>query len=198
MASILTQLVQQKSASQIQSYSSESYRWLLKKINELRNTKAIPVGVSREEARKVNRFLLGQLYCFYYDPKMKDDLPYYDKFPLVLVLERYPDGFLGLNLHYLPIKYRIAFLDKLLDYASFNQEDEIKRIRITYDILNASRKFREFKPCLKRYLTSHIKSKMLAIQPKEWEVAIFLPMHQFKGAKPKEVWQESVDQIRNS
>jgi hypothetical protein len=198
MASKLTTLTQQKTAAQLQSMTRESYKWLLKKIAELRNPSSIPAGIKRENWRNANRLILGGLYCFYYDPKTKDDLPYYDRFPLVLVLERYNDGFLGLNLHYLPVKYRIAFLDKLMGYASYNDEDEVKRMRVTYDILNASRRFREFRPCIKRYLTTHIKSRILTIQPGEWDVAVMLPMHLFKKAKPQQVWQESVKEIRNS
>ena len=198
MASKLTTLTQQKTAAQLQSMTQESYKWLLKKIAELRNPSSIPAGIKRENWRNANHLILGGLYCYYYDPKTKDDLPYYDRFPLVLILERYNDGFLGLNLHYLPVKYRIAFLDKLMGYASYDDNDEVRRMRVTYDILNASRRFREFKPCIKRYLTTHIKSRILTIQPGEWDVAVMLPMHQFKGAKPQQVWQESVNDIRNS
>jgi hypothetical protein len=92
----------------------------------------------------------------------------------------------------------VAFLDKLMDYAILNDENEPKRIRITYDILNASKRFKAFRPCIKRYLNSHIKSKMITIQPDEWEVAVFLPTQLFKGAKPAEVWKESIQEIRNS
>ena len=198
MASKLTTLAQQKSAAQIQSMSRESYNWLLQKIAQLRNPASLAQGIKSEDNRIVKRLLKGCLYFFYYDPKLKADLPYYDRFPLVLVLERYPDGFLGLNLHYLPLKYRVAFLDKLLDYAVWNENDDPQRVRITYDILNASKRFRSFKPCIKRYLTQHVKSKILAVQSNEWEVATFLPVHQFKGAKPEQIWKESVQEIRNN
>ena len=197
MASKLTQITQQKSASDLQAMSRESHRWLLTKINELRNVSQIPRGIAGEDFRKERRFQLGKLYHFYYDPKGKEDLPYYDRFPLVLALEKYPDGFLGLNLHYLPVKYRVAFLDKLLDYAILDADNDPRRIKITYDILQASKRFKEFRPCIKRYLHGHIKSKILTIQPKEWEVAVFLPTHLFKGAKPADVWKESVDEIKH-
>ena len=198
MASKLTSITQQKNAAQLQMLSRDSYQWFLTKIKELRNPSSIPRGIATETFRQNKRFILGGLYHFYYDPKGKDDLPYYDRFPLVLALEKYGDGFLGLNLHYLPIKYRVAFLDKLLDYAVWNDENEIKRLRVTYDILQASRRFKEFKPCIKRYLHGHIKSKILTVQPEEWETAVFLPTHLFKGAKPTEVWQESVNEIRKN
>ena len=197
MASKLTDLAQQKTAMQLQSMSKEAYTWLLEKIKEIRSPSSIPVGINREAAiRKMTRVVKGKLFCFYYDPKGKADLPYYDRFPLVLVLEKYNDGFLGLNLHYLPIKYRVAFLDKLLQYARLDDENNIDRLRVTYDILNSSRRFREFKPCIKQYLYSHCRSKILTIEPHEWDVAIFLPMQLFKGAKPQQVWQESVQEIK--
>jgi hypothetical protein len=195
MASKLTQITQQKTAAQIQAMTKQSTQWLLSKVAEIRNPSYIARGIKAETERETNRFILGGLYCFYYDPKTKDDLPYWDKFPLVLVLEKYNDGFLGLNLHYLPIRHRAAFLDKLMDFA-VTRDDDIMRMKVTYDILVSSKRYREFKPCIKRYLFTHMKSKILKIQPNEWEVAVFLPMHQFKGAKPQKVWQESLDQIK--
>ena len=41
----------------------------------------------------------GRLNMFTYNPKHKKTLPYYDTFPLVLPIEKYPDGFLGINFH---------------------------------------------------------------------------------------------------
>jgi hypothetical protein len=192
----LTLISAERSAAQLDFLSKESYKWLLQKIADIRNPSRIASEVNREGFRKVSRFILGRLYCFYYDPKTKEDLPYYDRFPLVLILDRDKEGFTGLNLHYLPIRYRVAFLNKLISYAMYNDEDEIKRLRVTYEILSSSKRFREFRPCFKRYLYGHVKSKILAIQPNEWEVAVFLPMQQFKKAKPQKVWQESINEIR--
>jgi hypothetical protein len=172
--------------------------WFTKKITELKNPVSMVKGIAREKSRYVRSFIKGRLYFFLYDPKTKDELPYYDRFPLVLVLEKYDDGFLGLNLHYLPVKYRILFLRKLMQFAVLDDQDEIKRMRVTYDILNASKRFREFKPCVKRYLFPHIKSRILAVQPEEWETAMYLPVHQFKGEKPQQIWKESMEEVRNS
>jgi hypothetical protein len=199
MQSKLKSLAEEKSASDIQFMSRASMQWLTNRISELRNPRSIPKQIAREKDRFVTRFMLGALYFFFYDPKTKANLPYYDKFPLVMVLERYSDGFLGLNLHYLPIKHRIALLKKLVEYGGiYNEQDEIKRVRVTYDILNASRRFKEFRPCLKKYLYSNLQSRILAVQPSEWEVATYLPIQQFKGAQPKEVWQDSMNEIRKS
>jgi hypothetical protein len=198
MTSQLTKLAQERSTLDLQILGRKSQLWLQDKIKNLRNINSIASSIAREQFRHTTKFKLGKLYFFYYDPKGKAELPYYDVFPLVLILEKYNDGFLGLNFHYLPLRYRMAFLDKLTDYAVYDKNDEISRLRVTYDILNASRRYREFQPCLKRYLFSHVKSHILDIQPNEWEVASHLPIHQFKKAQPKEIWQESLDQIKKS
>ena len=143
---------------------------------------------------------IGRMYMFFYDPKHKEELPYYDRFPLVLMLERYADSFLGINLHYLPLKYRLAFMDKLLDtgFTVTDDNDDPRRVRVTYDILAASRRLKEFKPCIKKYLHNHIRSRVLAVAPEEWDVALYLPVHQFRKENASTVWEESVDNIRNS
>ena len=194
----LTELAKEYKATEYPRLSKDSITWFKEKIAEIKRPAAIIRDIAQEQSRRTNQLNLGRLYCFAYDPKTKDDLPYYDRFPMVLMLEKYPDGFLGLNLHYLPYNYRVAFLNKLVKYAVTNKEDDIVRLRVTYDILNASRRLREFKPCLKRYLFNHMRSRLLAIQPNEWETATLLPIQSFKGATANKVWQESVEEIKES
>lgn len=199
--SILTTLSDEKIAAQYNTMSRESLNWLLKRIQDLRNPANLARPLTREKHRYTRpsdrqKFLMGGLYYFYYDPKTKDDLPYYDKFPLVMPLKRDPEGFIGLNFHYLPLRYRIIFMKKLMNLAIYNDDDEIKRIRITYPILDSSSRYREFKPCIKRYLYTNIRSRILAVEPQEWDVALYLPIQQFKKAPVKTVWQESLEQIR--
>jgi hypothetical protein len=90
----------------------------------------------------------------------------------------------------------VAFLDKLMDYAVVDGNKDIERMRVTYDILNASRRYKEFKPCLKKYLYGHVQSKMLMVLPNEWDIAAFLPIQQFRKATANQVWQESLEEIK--
>ena len=198
MESKLTKLAQAKTAAQVQALSRQSYDWLKQKVSQIKNPQSIAREIAREGSRIGKRFITGGLYFFYYNPKNKNTLPYYDTFPLVLVLQKEPDGFLGLNLHYLPVKYRMVFLDKLMGFAIQGDDNEIQRMRITYDILSASKRFKEFRPCIKKYLHGHVQSKILAVHPDEWEVALFLPLQQFKKQPATTVWQESIEQIRKT
>lgn len=200
--SILTTLTAEKIAAQYPFMSRDAIVWLRQKVADLRNPVALVRPMTREKHRHVKtndfrQFLIGGMYFFAYDPKTKGELPYYDRFPLVMPLKREADGFLGLNFHYLPIGYRIRFLQKLLPLALYDGED-IKRIKITYDILEASRRYKEFRPCIKKYLLTNVKSKILKVGPDEWDTALFIPVHQFKKAQPQAVWKESVEEIRNS
>jgi hypothetical protein len=200
--SILTTLQQEKYDFGHQTMSRDSLSWLMKRIADLRSPSRLITPITKEKTRHTRhndrqKFLMGGLYYFMYDPKGKDDMPYYDRFPLVMPLKREVDGFLGLNFHYLPIKHRIVFAKKLLPLAVYDDDDEIKRIRITYPILNASSKYKEFRPCLKKYLYSHIKSRILAVEPQEWDIAMYLPVHQFKKEQARNIWQDSIQDIRN-
>ena len=199
--SILTTISDEKIIAQHSTMSRESLNWLMKRIQDLRNPANLARPLTKETHRWTRpsdrqKFLMGGLYYFYYDPKTKDELPYYDRFPLVMPLKRDPEGFIGLNFHYLPIRYRVIFMKKLLNLAIYNDEDEIKRIRITYPILDSSSRFKEFRPCIKRYLYTNIKSRILAVEPQEWDVALYLPIQQFKKAPAKTVWQESLQEIK--
>lgn len=191
--STLTQIAQSKTALDMDFLSRQSFAWFQKNIQELRSPIKLAKEIANEKSRQGGgRFQMGGLYHFVYDPKTKADLPYYDIFPLVIPLQRDGDGFIGLNLHYLPPKYRAAFMDKLMQFAVTNEQDEPKRLRVTYDILVSSRRYKEFRACIKHYLNDHVKSKILTIKPEEWETAMFLPTAVFKGAPLSTVYKESI------
>jgi hypothetical protein len=142
--------------------------------------------------------MMGHMYMYFYDPKHRETLPYYDAFPLTIMVERAPGGFYGLNLHYLKPKTRALFLDKLTDTLTNDKYDESTRFRARYNLLSSVRKYKEFEPCFKHYLSSQIDSKIVLVQPPEWEIAIFLPTEQFMKARKTEVWQKSAKTIRGA
>ena len=52
-------------------------------------------------------------------------------------------------------------------------------------------KFKEFKPCFKHYLTNHVKGNVVRVPMTEWEIAIFLPIDNFKKVSRDTVWRYS-------
>ena len=130
----------------------------------------------------------GKLNMFFYDPKHKKKLPYYDAFPLVLPIENYPDGFLGINFHYLGITLRIRLLDRLVDFSNNTAFDESTRLIVNYKKL---KNINLIKPTLHRYLTGHMKSQIRRIDADEFTIATLLPVQKFKKESASRVWADS-------
>jgi hypothetical protein len=146
-------------------------------------------GTSKKLVRDINYDSIGSMYFYTYDPKTKEKLPYYDMYPMIFVLEIYPDGWLGINLHYLPPYYRAKLMDAL--YSITMIQGEKQQLAASYDLLKAAKRFKYFRPCLKRYLAGHVKSKILYIEPKEWDMALMLPLQKFVKKDAESVWADS-------
>ena len=146
-----------------------------------------------DQVKLVNRQnpLIGSMNMFFYDPKHKDTLPYYDRFPLAIIVKPAPGGFYGLNLHYLPNVLRAKFLDALLDITNNDKYDETTKFDVTLKLLQSSSKMKFFKPCLKHYLTRHVRTRLARVQAPEWEIATFLPTAQFEKANKSAVYADS-------
>jgi hypothetical protein len=168
--------------------STKARTWLKAKIQELKPT---PQTLLNDRTRLKDNTIVGRMYFFYYDPKTKDKLPYYDRFPLVLPIDQYPDGFLGLNLHYIHPKQRIILLDKLSEFTNNDRYDKTTKLRLSYDLLSSSSRIFEFKPCIKRYLFSHVDSRFLEISADEWDIAALMPVSKFVGASESKVYSDS-------
>jgi hypothetical protein len=104
-------------------------------------------------------------------------------------------SFLGLNLHYLPLPLRAKLMDALYSVASSKTIDEKTKLNISYNILNQAARYRFFKPCIKRYLISHVQSRFFYIEPTEWDMALFLPLDRFAGASKTAVYKDSRNRI---
>ena len=138
--------------------------------------------IKSDRERLTSRVMIGRMYHFFYDPKHKKTLPYYDRFPLIFPFKRVRGGFLGINLHYLPLRLRAKLMDELYGLTRDNRYDEDTRLKISYNVLNGAAKYKYFNPCVKHYLTPHVKSRFLEVYAAEWDIALFLPTERFVGA----------------
>jgi hypothetical protein len=155
--------------------TDESRKWFRQRAKDLR-------GINRKELQRelpTGGDIIGTMQMFFYDPKTKDTLPYYDTFPLVVIVGPAEKGFYGLNLHYLPPMLRAKMLDGLMDIASSKRSPNAK-FEITYETLKSTSKLKFFKPCFKHYLASNVKGGFAQVPAPEWEIATFLPVASFK------------------
>ncbi len=147
----------------------------------------------KKNLRNTNVPLVGHMYFYIYDPKHKKTLPYYDVFPLVIPMEYYTDGFLGMNLHYVAPIGRASLLDYLisLERSMVVNGNVEKYMNVSYGMLKQTASSKFFKPTIKRYLYSHVKSPFAEVLSDEWENAAFLPVEQFRKSTKREVWADN-------
>jgi hypothetical protein len=193
-------LVEAASKGIVNLRAKESINWFQTNVARLSNNIKSDKYIRQESGNLVNSWTnlsAGKLYFAYYDPKTKAKLPYYDSFPMIIPIEKYDDGFLGLNLHYLPPQYRAKLLDALYDTLNNTKFDEKTKMIVNYKILKSAAKFRYFEPCVKRYLGSHFRSRFIAVPSNNWTPAIFLPVENFEKAGKSAVWKDSRELIKN-
>ena len=152
---------------------NEPFTWYRNRIKELGTPNTAELLRSGKLAKRPHE---GFLNMYIYAPKLKDKLPYYDTFPLIMYLKPAEKGFYGLNFHYLPYALRARFVDA----AGQNElnVNEVIKSRLT-------------KPTIKRYLFGYLRSMCLRIEPEDNLTAIMLPVQRFKKASTATVWADS-------
>ena len=158
--------------SKLRKSGKEPYQWYRNRIKELGTPSQAQLIRDGKITGRVN---FGALNMFIYDPKLKIKLPYYDTFPLVLPIERYRDGFLGINFHYLPYALRARLLSRLDPNANYSA---LKNVRLV-------------KPTLKRYLNSNVRSRFRKLEEEDFMTAIMLPVQRFRKSSASKVWSDS-------
>ena len=163
----------------------KSTQWFRDKIKEFGTPSSANL---LRDGKRTSKPTFGILNMFVYDPKLKEKLPYYDTFPLVLPIEEYKNGFLGINLHYLSMPMRLRLLDRLVDYSNNNKFDESTRLKVDYSKL---KRVNLIKPCLKRYLAGQVKSKFRKVEADEFMIATLLPVQRFKKQSDSHIFAKS-------
>lgn len=172
-----------------------SANWYKNKINDLGRRTFAPSRLMTASELMVKEVIPGNLYLYYYDPKTKDNLPYYDTFPLVYPYRRVEGGFMGYNLHYLPPILRFKVMVTLLNIQISGTTQE-KKIAYSYGVLNANEVNKYYEPCIRRYLKSHVMSSFLKIPVEDWLSASLIPSERFVKASSSKVWKETMDRIK--
>ena len=192
MASLLDKVSDAIRTGTVGAEVKRSAQWFRDKITGLKGTlrnqwsRTNAPKFYREAENKVNprvlkmRANLGDLYAYYYNPKGRMTLPYYDTFPLIMLIGFEPETFLGLNFHYINPKLRAILLDRVT-------------AKVGGGIINWKKisKIKQVAPCVKRYRYDHIVRKVIPIEEQEQELAIFLPLERFKKASKSRVWADS-------
>jgi len=140
----------------------------------------------------INKSFIGHMFLFEYDPKTKEKLPYWDRFPLVIPINTKASSMLGINLHYLPLTFRarlLANMQKMLD------KEKKTFININYQMIEDQEPLQYAIPCLKKYLFNHFQSRLVPIDPVDWDLVIASPLQDFQKASDRKVWSDSIKNL---
>ena len=188
MASLFDKLESEAFRKGLQARSKEAEAWFAKNVKKLGK---LGPNVLKDDRLKKTKIRAGDMVMYTYDPKLKKTLPYYDTFPLAIIVGKAPGGFHALNLHYLPPKVRAIFLDKLNDVTNNQKFDDSTKFKLTYKLLKATSKYKYFAPCYKHYLTPNVTSNVMKVNSSEWNIAIFLQTAAFRKKSQRYVWGQS-------
>lgn len=151
-------------------------------------TDRVSQGKLMNSGKLLGRPSAGRMSMFVYDPKTKAKLPFYDTFPLVLPVDVFRGGFVGLNFHYLPYALRFKLLEQLQTYASNDKFNSTTKLQVGYSNVKGNNLIR---PAIKKYLWRHVRSEYLRIDADEMAIACYLPVANFQGASLGQVFADS-------
>jgi len=162
----------------------ELLEWMIDKAEQAKTPDRARKEIASYDSLGRSTAMIGRMYFFKYNAKGKNYLPKFDRFPLVFPLERYSDGFLGINLHYLNGGQRQALVTELMVFTNNKLMDPSTKLLIDYDILESVGRLQPLtRPCYKRYLFSHVQSKFIEIFASEYDKAIQLPVENWHYKK---------------
>ena len=111
MSNLFAKLEYEAFRAGVNPRTKEAQDWFRKKAQQMRRINRTEL-LQDEQVKLVNRQnpLIGSMNMFFYDPKHKDTLPYYDRFPLVIIVGPAEKGFYGLNLPFLNFAAATIFI----------------------------------------------------------------------------------------
>lgn len=178
-----------KTASYIAGKAKEALAWYKQSVETI-NTKPSTGGTggnippTSDFFKKSSYPEIGKMYLYTYNPVLREKLPFFDMYPLVIVIDyfsgKHGAGFIGLNLHYLPPGARITLLTALENIRNNDKMDDTTKFNISYRLLKgAADRYYGYQNCIKKYYVGHVVSSFHEIYPQDWEKVVLLPLQRW-------------------
>lgn len=182
----------EKNKYDLQTSFRKSKAWYEQQMVLLMKQGVLPWTVMKGNPSQLTTKLMpGRMYMFFYDPLNKSNLPYFDRFPCVLLYKRTISGFSGINFHYLPYQMRVHLLYRLMQYKTNAKMDETTRIKFQWAAIKGVSKFAAAVPAFHNYSYGGLRSTFREIRAYDWTTAVILPVEQFVKLADDRVWDKS-------
>lgn len=136
---------------------------------------------------------LGKMYFYEYDALHKEDLPIWDRYPLIIPFNAYKSKegkeiVLGINFHYLPPALRMLAFRALLKYKNKDRFIKSTKLDFSWKVIMALAQSKYFEHAVHAYRMDHVRSKFVEIPAQSWEMVLFLPLARFQKGGKTEAW----------
>ena len=154
----------------------------------------------RDRDMWADRIIPGNMYFFNYDAKTKEQLPVWDRYPLIFPWDVWTGGdgkfgepgkqyMIAINCHYLPPRLRFEAMKALLKLRNEKRYRKSTKLKISWDVLQGLSQSNLFEHSVKIYRMDHVKSKFVKIPPRSWEMVVFLPLARWAKGSKREAWR---------
>ena len=183
--------------------NAESNAWFMRRVSKDFNLKAETVHkelVNYMSRPETDKGLIGRLFLFRYVAKHRDTLPVWDEWPMTFFFNSFVgDGvtygekgilyLMGINLHYLPPKYRLKLFMALTKLKNDSTLRKKTRLRMTWQVLKAFDQGPLAEHCVKMYRADHVRSRLAEIHPDQWEIAIGMNVARWHNQGKSRAWK---------
>lgn len=185
----------------IERHTKESLEWFRKRLSKDLNVprmKLIKDAADYKKRTGNENSLIGRLYYFHYQAEEAGDkeLGVYDEFPMVFIFNSTKNKMgqrvlWGLNLHYATPQQRAVLYTQLLKVKTGGWSSKTK-LRLTWNVIKTISSHKLYEKCVHAYRVDRMKSRLIEIDPREWEVATFLQLAKWSRPKGNGVVQSEV------
>lgn len=159
----------------------KSISWYSEEIKRIKKNRFNKQNFIKLSTERTKRLEIGKMYMFEYIAKHRDTLPVWDRYPLVLPFTTTENGFIGINLHYLPHRIRAWLLARLLKHSN----EKTNKVQISWQLLTRLSRANVAEFATHRYLINHITTPFRLVKIEDYSNAIMLPLAGWYGNNRK-------------
>lgn len=183
--------------------TAQAHKWFMQRISKDTNLKAENVYKQMKGGKTRNpmdKGLIGRLFLFNYDAKMKDELPVWDSWPMTFFFSAHVGNGVnngekgvvylhGINVHYLPPKLRLLLFTNLIKLKNDSTLREKTRLKLSWNAIKQIAGSRVAEHCVKTYRADHIRSELSEIMPQDWIIAISMQLARWNNGTKRTAWR---------
>ncbi|QZI90530.1 hypothetical protein MYOV003v1_p0206 [Vibrio phage 207E48.1] len=183
--------------------TAQAHKWFMSRVSKDTNLKANRVHKELKENKVRNvmdKGLIGRMFLFQYDAKMKDELPVWDSNPLVFFFNAHVGNGInngekgvvylhGINMHYLPPKLRLMLFTQLIKLRNDSALREKTRLKMSWQLLKKLGASHLAEHCVKTYRADHIRSQLAEVMPQDWIIVLSMQLATWHNGTKRTAWQ---------